>query len=500
MRSWRWLLAMWSVLLAVGTASAQLETVWTATYGGAANDGFRSAIETADGSLVAAGYCYSFGPDEVNIYVVKTDALGDTTWTRALGGAGRDYGYGVCECPGGGYAVAGYTTSSGAGLEDVYVARLDAAGGLVWARTYGAAGSDEGRAVCATSDGGLVVAGRTDSFGSGLSDIYVLKLDSGGDTLWTRLLGGAQYDWAESVCEAADGCCCVCGTTGSYSSSRDILLAKLGPAGETVWQRTYGDAISPFGHDWGGGLCATPDSGLGVAGSRIISGVDPDEIYFLKTDRLGNQTSLKRYYGSFIEYGCSICATPEGGFLICGAEKDEATLKNDLMLVKRLPGANWVWQQLVGGAGSDWGSSVVGMSAPGYYLVAGHTESYGAGGYDGWLLKMREPSAGSEGGSPAGGSLLCAPGPNPFVGRTSVRFAVPGLAAARTRIAVYDIAGRLVKPLGDSVVGPGEHSVEWDGRDQNGRPVGPGIYLVKITAGDVSLSRKVVKTSAASAP
>jgi hypothetical protein len=491
---------LWILIAAAGPGVAQLETVWTATYGGTANDGLLSAIETADGHLIAVGYSYSFGPGEVNLYVVKTDAGGDTLWTRALGGAGRDYGYGVCEATGGGCVVAGYTTSSGAGREDVYVARLDADGDVVWERAYGGLGSDEGRAVCASSDGCFVVAGRTDSFGSGESDVYVLKLDADGDSLWTLALGGSLYDWGEDVCESADGCYCVCGSTGSSSSSRDILLAKITAAGTPVWERSYGDAVVYIGHDWGTALCATADSGLAVTGSRVIAGVDPDEIYFLKADQLGNQTSLKRYYGTFIEYGCSICETPEGGFLICGAEKDEYTLKNDLMLVKRVPGSNWVWEQVVGGAGSDWGSSAVDMAAPGYYLIAGHTESYGAGGYDGWLLKMREPLAYVPDQVVGGPILLGRPSPNPFSGETTLRFSVSAAASgAPSEVAVYDVAGRMIRSLGQCAAGAAEQSVAWDGTDRLGRPVGPGIYLLRVTAGGTSASRKVVKTSATSA-
>jgi len=489
-----------TLLAAAGPGLAQLETVWSATYGGSANDGLRSAVETADGGLVAVGYTYSFGPAEVNIYVVRTDAGGDTLWTRTLGGAGRDYGYGVCEVGAGDCVVTGYTTSSGAGREDVYVARLSAGGSVVWERVYGGSGSDEGRAVCLASDGCLVVVGRTDSFGSGESDVYLIKLDADGDSVWTLALGGALYDWGEDVCESADQCYSVCGSTGSSSTSRDILLAKVTSAGAVVWQRSYGDLNIYIGHDWGAALCPTADSGLAVAGSRIIAGVDPAEVYYLKTDRLGNQTSLKRYNDTFMEYGCSLCETPEAGFLICGAEKDEITLKNDLMLVKRVPGLNWSWEQLIGGAGSDWGSSVARMAAPGYYLVAGHTESYGAGGYDGWLLKMKEPAAAVPDRPSSGPIELGSPSPNPFSGQVTFRFCVGSVgSAAAPEVAVYDVAGRMVKSLAGCAPGTGEQTVVWDGTDRSGRPVGPGIYLLRLTAGGTSASRKVVKISAASA-
>jgi hypothetical protein len=474
----------------VGTAAGALDTVWTSTYGGAANDGLRSVCETTDGCFAAAGYTYSLGPNDVNIYVVKVDTGGDTLWTRALGGAGRDYGYGVCQGPGGGCYVAGYTTSSGLGKEDVYVASIDTDGDVVWERTYGGAGSDEGRTIFRTSDGYLVVAGRADSFGAGQSDVYVLKLDAEGDTVWTRVFGGAGYDWGESACETADGGYCISGTSGSNGVSRDIYLVKVDPAGSLVWQRFYGDFSTWVSQDWGGPVLAAADGGVAVGGNRIILSVDPDDLYFLRTDSAGTQTSIKRYASDFLEYGCSMCETPDAGYLICGVEKNESTLKNDLLLVKRLPGTGWAWEQVMGGAGSDWGSCII-QTTPGYYLVAGHTECSGAGGHDGWLVMLREPDAAVAVTGPAG--LRAVPSPNPFSAGTTIRFGLQ--SASQVEVAIYDFAGRRIRVIGYGWREPGDHAVAWDGRDQSGERVAPGIYVVRVAAGEASRTSKLVRLS-----
>ncbi|MFZ1947510.1 MAG: FlgD immunoglobulin-like domain containing protein [bacterium] len=490
------LLAIGGLLLAgfggglIGTAAGALDTAWTRTYGGAANDGLRSVCGTTDGCFAAVGYTYSVGPNEVNIYVLKVDADGDTLWTRALGGAGRDYGYAVCQGPGGGCYVAGYTTSSGLGREDVYVASIDADGDVVWERTYGGAGSDEGRTIFRTSDGHLVVAGREDSFGSGQSDMYVLKLDAQGDTVWTRVFGGVQYDWGESACETADGGYCISGTSSSNGVSRDIYLVKIDPAGSLVWQRFYGDFSSVVSHDWGGAVCAAADGGLAVGGNRIILVTDPDDIYFLRTDSLGTQTSLKRYSADFIEYGCSMCETPDAGYLICGAEKNESTLKNDLLIVKRMPGTGWSWEQVMGGAGSDWGSCII-QTDPGQYLVAGHTECSGAGGHDGWLVMLREPDAAV---APTGATgVRAVSSPNPFATSATIRFGL--FSASQVEVTIYDFAGRSVRVVGRGWREPGDQAVEWDGRDESGSKVAPGIYLVRIAAGESSRTSKLVRLS-----
>ena len=477
-------------LAGAGAALAGLETVWTQTYGGASNDGLRSVCETTDGCFAAVGYTYSFGPSGLNIYVVKVDAEGDTIWTRAIGGSGRDYGWGICQGVDGGCVIAGYTTSSGAGREDVYVASIDADGAVVWEETYGGNGSDEGRTILRTSDGCFLVAGLTDSYGAGQSDSYLLKLNAEGDTVWTRVFGGAQSDWAESCCQAADGCYFICGTTGSNGLSRDIYVTKVDAAGTTVWQRFYGDFSTWISQDFGGAVVAEADGGLAVAGSRIILSTDPLDVYFLRADSLGVQIALKRYASPFIEYGLSMCGMPDGGYLICGADKNEVTLKNDLLLVKRVTGSGWGWEQVIGGSGSDWGSCII-ETDPGQYLIAGHTECSGAGGYDGWLLMMREADAGVPGISSKSTEVWTSPSPNPFRGGTEIRFALP--SASEVGICIYNFAGRRVKTICRGPFPAGGNAASWDGCDDRGERVAPGIYLVRITAGESSAVIKLVR-------
>ena len=257
----RMLLGACILVLAAGAARAQLDTLWTRTFGGAYNDGFQSVIETTDGGFIAVGYTHSFGEAGNNVYAVKIDGDGNTEWSRAYGGSGRDYGFSVCEI-GGGYAIAGYTTSFGAGREDVYLVRITSAGDTLWTRTWGGPARDEARSIWATTDGGLLVGGATESFGSGESDMCVLKvrgrrrhsLDPG----IRRGPVGRQ-----SVCETADGCYGIGGTSGSNTGNRDLYLVKTDAGGNLVWQNYYGSAgnIDP---DWGTSICATDYT----AGSR----------------------------------------------------------------------------------------------------------------------------------------------------------------------------------------------------------------------------------------
>jgi hypothetical protein len=268
-----------------------------------------------------------------------------------------------------------------------------------------------------------------------------------------------------------------------------VSRAKFAVDGTVAWENYYGDT-GPVDPDWGMGACAVADTEMAVAGYRAVEGRDPGDLCFLRTDLDGVQSGYRRFVDSFYEYGCAICRTPDLGYLICGASKNDTTMTNDLLLAKKLDGSGWVWADTLGGAGSDWGSSLD-QPVPGFYIISGQTSSYGSGGFDGWLLYMREPAAGvPDMGNSQMGVLKPVTTPNPFRGTTTIRCDLPRPAAFR--LAIYDIAGRMVALLADGREEAGRCSRTWDGRNQTGRKLSPGVYLARITAGDASSTRKLV--------
>lgn len=144
------------------------------------SEGAYSAIETLDGGFIIAGDSYSFGLEQSDVYLIKTDNAGNLVWENKYGGSSSDYGYAVCEISGGGYVIAGYTESYGAGMADVYLIKTDNAGNLVWEKTFGGTGDDYGHAVCETPDGGYIITGATESYGVGVFNVYLIKTDSEG--------------------------------------------------------------------------------------------------------------------------------------------------------------------------------------------------------------------------------------------------------------------------------------------------------------------------------
>jgi ribosomal protein S11 len=205
--------------------------IWAKTYGGIDPDLAHSVQQTSDGGYILAGYTLSFGAGFYDAFLVKTDANGNIIWPKTYGGTYYDYAYSVQQTSDGGYIVAGYTYSFSAG--DILLIKTDANGNIIWAKTYGGTYWDEAYSVQQTSDGGYIVAGYTDSFGAGGSDIFLIKTDANGNVIWAKTYGGTYYDYAYSVQQISDGGYIVAGYTYSFGAGYyDIFLIKTDANGE----------------------------------------------------------------------------------------------------------------------------------------------------------------------------------------------------------------------------------------------------------------------------
>jgi len=123
-------------------------------------------------------YTYSFGAGQSDVYFIKTDRDGGTLVTKTYGGTRWDVGLSTTEVSDGGYVITGYTHSFGAGFDDVYFIKTNQIGDTLWTVTYGGLNYDRGHSAKQTSDGGFIITGLTLSYGGGDSDVYVIKTES----------------------------------------------------------------------------------------------------------------------------------------------------------------------------------------------------------------------------------------------------------------------------------------------------------------------------------
>ncbi len=212
---------------------------WSHTYGGSNFDDAFSVQENIDGGYILAGRTASFGAGGYDFFVVRTDSIGDTLWTRAFGGVGRDIAYCVRKTAGRGYVICGRTSSYGAGGADFYLVKTNSDGDTLWTRTYGGSLNDEAFSMQVTEDGGYIVAGHTQSFGVGNYDFYVVKTDSLGEIGWTNTYGGPGREKASSVRQTHDGGYIIAGITGED----DLYLVRIAAEETSVPQGNQNEIL-----------------------------------------------------------------------------------------------------------------------------------------------------------------------------------------------------------------------------------------------------------------
>jgi len=216
------------VFASVGCVSGATapEEEWDKTFGGTESDWAYSVQQTSDGGYVLAGYTESYGAGDGDAWLIKTDSNGNKEWSKTFGGTEADGARSVQQTSDGGYILAGYTRSYGAG-GDAWLIKTDSNGNEIFDEVFGGYKSDSASAVQQTSDGGYILAGDTMSYGAG-GDALLIKTDSNGKKEWDKTFGGADLDMMSSVQQTSDGGYIVAGYTRSYGAGRaGAWLIKL---------------------------------------------------------------------------------------------------------------------------------------------------------------------------------------------------------------------------------------------------------------------------------
>jgi len=293
------------------------------------------ACQTSEGGAIVVGDTKSKTGYDHDVFVAKVDARGNQIWERNFGGPYCDYGVAVTQTEDGGYLVAGGTESYGAGIYDVYLIRLDDQGQQIWEKTYGGKGSDCGYAMLQTQDGGIVVAGNTDSTGSGKTNVYLFQTDARGNLLWEQKYGGNNDSYGWSLQRTGDGGYLVAGETAVVGASGGGLksyLVKTDSRGNPIWDRIYGGEFFSTAY----AVLQTGGKGALLVGKQEAAGGVHD-LYILKTDSRGNtvgERALTDLGGSCAYAGQQ---TRDGGYIVAGERGSGFDSTKQILLLKLSP-------------------------------------------------------------------------------------------------------------------------------------------------------------------
>lgn len=188
------------------------------TFGNYNNENGKSVIQLLDSSYVMLGYTNSVGFGGYDMYLVKADKTGTLLWQKNYGGVDWDFGNSLKQTADGGFIIAGTTYSFGRGNADGYIIKTDALGNITWTKTYGGANDDEFKSVIQTSDGGYALTGYSKSYGDAtFGDLWAFKLNATGDSTWCKFYVGVKEDYGNCIIELQNLDILISGGTKSSS-------------------------------------------------------------------------------------------------------------------------------------------------------------------------------------------------------------------------------------------------------------------------------------------
>lgn len=379
---------------------------WNRTFGGSSSDAGTFVQRTRDGGYIITGYTSSYGADAPfswlikvqhrgDLWLIKTDSQGNREWDRTYGGLGKDLGFFVQQTEDGGYLIVGGKKSFWIiGNYDLWAIKTDEKGKTLWEKTYGMSGEDLGFSGQQTIDGGYILAGYA-SFSQGRK-ARIVKIDSQGNKIQDTVTGRLNSE-AACVKLTDDGGCIITGyTQPSDAKKEDVWLIKSDSNGTMQWQKTFGGV----NRDLGLSVQQTNDGGYVVTGFTESFGVGEGDVWLIKTDAQGGEEWNRTFGGVNFESGASVIQTKDGRYVITGYKTISAENRTGysrlftsphqgrLWLIKTDEQGKSLWDLSLGGSGNDWGNCVL-EAQDGGYVVAGVTESFGAGKEDVWLIKVR---------------------------------------------------------------------------------------------------------------
>jgi len=341
---------------------------WLRFYGGSESDVANSIIETNSGDFVILGTTYSFGSGHSDVYMVKVNKSGDTLWTKTFGGSSWDYGNRIIETSDYGYLIAGATSSFGAPSWNMYIIRTDMNGDTLWTKTFQHTYDCTAQSIIETMDGGFLAVGMESwsSPGGGGAQDYIVKMDSLGHLLWSdSFIGGIpgplftySFGGANDICETTSGDYLI---FGAHDDSLTIL--KVGADGDSLTTKVYpnGSALS---------VTNTQDGHFAIGGFTIDPSNFNMKLLLMKVDENGDTIFTRTYEYGGNARGNSIISLADNGYAIYGASGNYPQYQSVLF---RMDGdGNLLWSANFDISANDRGRGLI-QTENGNIMLAGYT-------------------------------------------------------------------------------------------------------------------------------
>ncbi len=328
-------------------------------------------------------------------------------WTATLGGTGAaEILYSGIQTIDGGYAAVGTTRSYGVQpqspydyeiiFENIWLVKIDSSGQHDWNTTYGGESAEIATSLLQTSDGGFTIGG------SCFSGLLLVSTDSNGQQEWNQTF--VEPKWNQrvvgySLIQTKDGGYAIVGEINTPEEGNDIWLVKTDTTGQQEWNETFGGKsyvtlapdinLESHTDDYAYSLIQTTDKGYALAGRIIYGGIGEfgeSDILFLKTNSTGQQEWNVTLGGHNSDVCYSIIQTEDNGYVLAGSTDSYGAGGSDMWLVKIDKNGDPEWNTTFGGTGSESCFSLVQTEDNGFAL-GGSTTSFADDWSDFWLVK-----------------------------------------------------------------------------------------------------------------
>lgn len=329
---------IWFLSLTLGNSFSQ--SLFQKCFGGGNEVGI-CMQQTSDAGFIITGLTFSYGAGSADVYLIKTNNIGDTLWTKTFGGSNFEQPYSVKQTIDNGFIISGITQSFGLTSYDIYLIKTDSIGNLIWSKTFGGSSVDRGYQVQQTTDLGYIVAGSY-SLGSGYTNVYLIKTDANGDTLWTKTIGGPQSEYSASIQQCTDNGYILAGSTNSFGTF-GVYLVRTDSVGNPLWSKIYNGGVAYS-------VQQTVDGGFILGGKSPPSfGAGFGDMYLIKTDSIGNILWTKTYGGAGIDEGYSVYQCTDTGYVLAGFSYSFVTDSiPHIYIVKTDYSGNLIWSNSYG--------------------------------------------------------------------------------------------------------------------------------------------------------
>lgn len=351
---------------------------------GGLQDDEANSVVFKNGYVFIFGTSKSFGDINGDHYLIKLDSEGDIVFEKTYGGSLEEKGAKILATKDGNFLLIGSTKSTGNGQKDIHVMKVNEQGDLLWEKVFGGALDDVANSIIETNNAEFCIIGNTQSFGRGSRDMYVVWINQEGDLIRQTSYGGVETDGGADLVEVDNNDLMLFGYTRNFgATSIDLFLLRINALGDSLWSQRYGGDE----YEESQAMVQTPQGDLLLHGHS--SSTDPNhDMYTVKVDKNGNQLWAKNYGGSQHDGGHALLVNNAGNYVLVARSMSFGNGDRNIYLVTTTPDGNIISEDVIGGEKDDWGQDIIEVGA--FYYIVGHSNSMSDTQNDVYVVKYKK--------------------------------------------------------------------------------------------------------------